>query len=509
MLPLTFTVFFQVQSVVILNANSNDPASIWIKLDQHQVSKAPFKVLDSQIGEQWIRQLSAKADREVYCLSYDPVVDTFKISEVYRIKKVHLRRQEVALYNPRTDSITGEGNIWVRRANLTGITLVNLVLPWAGGREQVLPEGDDESSLRVIGEYHDLIYDFQNIMGFRLINRRPFDLEFGSNLENGTWSGILGELNTNQADLSSVAYANHDGRKGVVDFSASLGPVQSVLLMSASQGPEWTVWPYVRPFSVLVWGAYLASIVGLVLALYLTGSESPVGTVLVFVIQRGDFGQTRSVSERGALMCLGILTFVMFAHYSAILTTNLTILDDPNPLDTFEEVYQKGKQLIFEKGEVVELILKDAPPGSVENQLYVETVKDNPQALVKSVPEAIAAVLEDSNKVYYSAIGPPIPGTQSHLILSNQMYAMTLPFPPTSEFRLLFNFYIERIKESGLKQQLRRRHTPILSLDHAQNEAGQGLDLSWTFGPFLSVGLGVGLSALILMFESALSQCQS
>lgn len=260
-------------------------------------------------------------------------------------------------------------------------------------------------SLKVIGEYHDLIYDFQNIMGFHLINREPMDGEFGSDLGNGTWSGILGELNANKADLTSVGYANHEGRKGVVDFSKPLGPIQSVLIMSESQGPEWTVWPYVRPFSPLVWGAYSICLLALVFVLYLTGNATPLGTVLIFVIQRGDFGKTRFLSERGALICLGMLTFVMFAHYSAILTTNLTILDSPKPLDTLEEVYHKNKQLIFAKGELIELIMQAAPTGSVVNKLYVETIKDNPDVFVQSLKEAIEAVLADPDKVYYSAIG--------------------------------------------------------------------------------------------------------
>lgn len=46
-----------------------------------------------------------------------------------------------------------------------------------------------------------------------------------------------------------------------------------------------------------------------------------------------------------------------------------------------------------------------------------------------------------------------------------------------------------------------------MSMDHAQDQAGLGLDLSWTLGPFLSVAIGIGLSALTVVLEITIARC--
>ena len=108
---------------------------------------------------------------------------------------------------------TSIGHLIQRRSNLTGVTLMNVVLSasplfdyWTGdvSTSVILSNGSNAKGINV-----PVLQALQERLGFDTFHMEPPDDYFGHLWPNGTWSGIVGQLiNGKCRYISSLAYSH-------------------------------------------------------------------------------------------------------------------------------------------------------------------------------------------------------------------------------------------------------------------------------------------------------------
>ena len=104
-------------------------------------------------------------------------------------------------------------NIYERRKDLSGVTLINSVLPWEPvmifdvGRDGIIRNLDgfmyrlymtlqaaSNRDVHTSGLLKPILTFSAQILGFRTRWVLPEDMKWGTQYENGSWNGIMGDL---------------------------------------------------------------------------------------------------------------------------------------------------------------------------------------------------------------------------------------------------------------------------------------------------------------------------
>ncbi|KAK8392236.1 hypothetical protein O3P69_017672 [Scylla paramamosain] len=93
----------------------------------------------------------------------------------------------------------------------------------------------------------------------------PHDQQYGSRLENGTWTGIVGQVASREVDMSAIPLIINANRNRVVDpgFPLISDPVVLSYIKPVQRAD---LAGFIKPFTLQVWGSLLA-----VLAVVLAG----------------------------------------------------------------------------------------------------------------------------------------------------------------------------------------------------------------------------------------------
>ncbi|KAK8395436.1 hypothetical protein O3P69_006232 [Scylla paramamosain] len=86
-------------------------------------------------------------------------------------------------------------------------------------------------------------------ISFVLVYLAPEDRHFGRQLHNGTWNGIVGMLQSQEADMSGVALMMSPDRIPVVDGGESVLPVY-ISIAHARPTPEADMIGFIKPFTI-------------------------------------------------------------------------------------------------------------------------------------------------------------------------------------------------------------------------------------------------------------------
>ncbi|XP_042908502.1 probable glutamate receptor [Parasteatoda tepidariorum] len=171
----------------------------------------------------------------------------------------------------------------------------------------------------------------------------PTDLLYGSRDAFGNWTGMMGMLARNEADVAFSLMGITEERSAVVDFSIPYLPFEKTFLMHhASFLPNTSAFTY--PFSRLVW--FLFFIVLLLVTVLFRALISPRDSVCsVFIkLWASSFGQglnynPRSMSRRIPLGIWLIYSYLIILSYSSVLLSFLTSPIRMKQIKDFKELY--------------------------------------------------------------------------------------------------------------------------------------------------------------------------
>ena len=310
--------------------------------------------------------------------------------------------------------------IWERRTNLLGsaVRVASVHLPPL--HELYFEDANDETG-RITGGGGFFIEPLNYLakkLNFTLVFNAPVDGKFGAVDSNGTWNGLIGMVLEGGADLAAAALTRTMERDDVTSFSITLLEEMSTLAAPMSSKPATNLWVYVEIFPAATWAVCGFMIVAVALGFAVIHASSAVNSdqdgskgaedVNIFnAMGLSALGSTmqlpydvcvRYLSSRIVFFFAGMGTYVLFAHYSANLTAQMTSGPRQSAIKSFADVKSFGNyKVIVEHSTSMHMFLESSRPGTAMHQVYYETMRNDPDSFVTSLSEALDVVIGDPN----------------------------------------------------------------------------------------------------------------
>ena len=155
-------------------------------------------------------------------------------------------------------NITDSRPLWERRSNLHGIVLK---AGWREGAPFLYTVNHTKNSkLEISGVNYDLAKSLSELCNFTL-DLKEVDV-YGALQLDGTWTGIVERLRTNQLDLGIADISITSEREKVIDFSVGLYNTEYVLFMKSSK-QVWQWMTFIDVFSNGFWSCLITFVITL------------------------------------------------------------------------------------------------------------------------------------------------------------------------------------------------------------------------------------------------------
>ncbi len=280
-----------------------------------------------------------RLDSLTFTYDISTIEDKIIISETYAIKNTVKIIQKVGVIkNTNQLNHFASVNIWERRSNLRAINLVNTYLPYP---TQNIPIKDQDG--KVIGHsgyLAETLHILEEALNFTTTWTQPKDENWGKQELDGTWNGMMAQLITNEVDLCTSGLLMDPERllAGAAFSVPTNDYVVSVVTAHSARAPNVNFIAYIHVFTDKAW-TYFLSLLGIIAFVWtsimmihpsrvpLNVGESVALVGAIVVLQREYTVVAKSVATRTIFMTACLLGTVMFAHYSAVLTSLMTIRD--------------------------------------------------------------------------------------------------------------------------------------------------------------------------------------
>ena len=245
--------------------------------------------------------------------------------------------------------------VWNRRSDMGGATLVNGVLlgDWP---PMCIVSKDSEGVIKTSGLLSEVLDMIRTELNLTVHNVTPDDDEYGRMMPNGTWTGLVRELQEKRIDTAIAGLTISRDRSTVMDYTLGVIPHEVTIIARDLDGSgtrnKLGFWAYMTVFSPGLWiltGLFLAG-GGLVIGFLLRTSESDtklshflrgLSVSYLAMLQLGLSGLSSSnawktLPLRIAILSVTILFLILFIAYGCDLTSFLSSTAPPFRLSNFE-----------------------------------------------------------------------------------------------------------------------------------------------------------------------------
>ncbi|XP_069941770.1 glutamate receptor-like [Cherax quadricarinatus] len=225
------------------------------------------------------------------------------------------------------------------------------------------------------GPMGDLLDYLAEALNFSYSNVRPPDGVWGSKLGNGSWTGMMRMVMTEEVAIAVGPFMIRQDRAEVVDFTASIF-VDYWRILGARGVPEEDPWGFIFPLEPLVWAAILAVMLVLATAIFLMNLwfsykyiVQGIWLQVIFDYLRILLQQDLSVPvywwwERILLVVWMMGTLVLTRSYSGNLMALLTVRHIAQPYQSRQQVLDDTSvTMIWMVGSGLEEVLQSAESG--------------------------------------------------------------------------------------------------------------------------------------------------
>ncbi|CAC5375410.1 unnamed protein product [Mytilus coruscus] len=335
----------------------------------------------------------------------------------------------------------------------------------------------DTKTNKYTGFSMDILQELANELNFTYELTSPPDGQWGTETPNGSWTGLVGQLQQRDVDIVAAPLTIQTDRERVIDFTYPYFYEPSVILIKKPD-PNLTKWrTLIDPFSptVLLCGEHMAD----------------------------------SSSGRTLLSFWWIFCIIMMATYSGNLIAFLTVTKDKLPFTDLsglvaQDKYKWGIQggaifeQIFKTSEIPEY--KKIWSGVVEyNKTDTRVLSYIGDIHIGKVLEGNYAFIVDKTFFDMTMINNCELTMTSAEVLQLQ-YAMALP--NNSPFTKIFTDEIISIHESGLLQIWRLRHWPKPgNCKESLLKESNAITLIDVQSAFYMIGIGIFVASCSLCME--------
>ncbi|GFR01075.1 probable glutamate receptor [Trichonephila clavata] len=237
------------------------------------------------------------------------------------------------------------------------------------------------------------------------------DYAFGSIDKNGEWTGMIGMLKRNEADLAIGWLSNTYERQTVVDFSFPYLIDANVFVTAAPKILQ-RDYPFINPFQPLVWIYLLISLVlsGFALSILSTpigGNKNRkenffgrwfkgIRRILALLVGQGRYDYYRSTKVRAFMYLWSLSKLVLVFSYLSDVLASLMIPIKESPLKNVQELRDavvSGKyQIGVFAGTSLLNNLMEAKSGIIQD--LANHIRHHPENILKNFAESIKRVEE-------------------------------------------------------------------------------------------------------------------
>ncbi|XP_012989320.2 glutamate receptor ionotropic, delta-1 isoform X2 [Esox lucius] len=388
----------------------------------------------------------------------------------------------------------------------------------------------------------DVLDALAKILGFKYEIYQVADSKYGSQLPNGSWNGMIGELINKRADLAVSAITITPERESVVDFSKRYMDYSVGILLRKPE-EKINIFSLFAPFDLAVWGCIAAAIpvVGVLIFLLsrmqsLRAQNPPVthqqpasqGSSSLYsaiwmvygaFVQQGGDSVVSSVALRIVMGSWWLFTLIVCSSYTANLAAYLTVSRMDNTVRTFQDL---SRQMDVTYGTVRDSAVYDYFKNKGTNPLeqdstYAElwrTISKNnghdysvssPSEGIRKAKKGPYAFLWDMAVVEYAALtDDDCTVTVTGNSMSSKGYGIAMQHG--SPYRDLFSQKILELQEKGDLDILKQKWWPRTGrcdLNSHSNATpdGRSLKLHSFAGVFCILAAGLVLACLVAGLE--------
>ena len=209
--------------------------------------------------------------------------------------------------------------------------------------------------------YFDVLDTLKFDLNFTYIVRQPKDISYGQELDNGSWTGLVGELDKKQADIAVSDLSVTEQRSKVVDFTIGLFVGSAKLYMlNPRQSFSWTT--FIDVFDNNFWMSLSAVTAGIsilfyVIFLFVDGESTidvgtSVSTVVLSLVALEIPVDPSRVPGRILVFTVTLVYGALnFWAYNAGLVSYLTVENLVFPIKSMKDLAEKSDyNLILQSG---------------------------------------------------------------------------------------------------------------------------------------------------------------
>ncbi|XP_012693184.2 glutamate receptor ionotropic, delta-1 [Clupea harengus] len=389
----------------------------------------------------------------------------------------------------------------------------------------------------------DVLDALAKILGFKYEIYQVSDGKYGSQLPNGTWNGMIGELINKRADLAVSAITITPERENVVDFSKRYMDYSVGILLRKPE-EKINIFSLFAPFDLAVWACIAAAIpvVGVLIFLLAriqslrnqnppqpphhqqassisSSLHSAIWVVYGAFVQQGGDSVVGSVALRIVMGSWWLFTLIVCSSYTANLAAYLTVSRMDNSIRNFQDL---ARQVDLAYGTVRDSAVYDYFKAKGTNPLeqdstYAElwrTISKNdghdfsvssPSEGIRKAKKGPFAFLWDKAVVEYAALtDDDCTITVTGNSLSSKGYGIALQHG--SPYRDLFSQKILELQEKGDLDVLKQKWWPRtgrcdLTSHAGATSDGRSLKLHSFAGVFCILAAGLLLACLVAGLE--------
>ncbi|CAD5116620.1 DgyrCDS5493 [Dimorphilus gyrociliatus] len=207
----------------------------------------------------------------------------------------------------------------------------------------------------------DILNQLAQDLNFTYDVIEPADGNWGIDIGNGSWNGMMGQVIRGEVDFASASFSITAARQFVGDFAAPYFRDQSVIIMKLPEGND-KLRLYLKPFRPEVWLSLVSAVLITGVFFWLISAYNPYykerhskikkkesffygPTALLYVygyiLQQGSDHMPKSSSGRFLIGCFWFFSLVIAATYTGNLIAFLAISTVDLPFNSLEELVQQ------------------------------------------------------------------------------------------------------------------------------------------------------------------------
>ena len=339
---------------------------------------------------------------------YDDQDGNYEMYDIFAVKGGPFITMDVGNWNLNTGMMISKSlNRWDRRTDLQDTTFVNCLqnyLPFAQFTED--KNGNINGSA---GFFQDILFYITDKLNMAVDTvAHPWKMVL---LENGSWTGGIGLLQRQEADVITTGLGLNIQRSYYIDFPIPTHRQPIELIAATPEGVSINMWAYLGVFGVFQWMIFITLLVLMAIGLsviftldndlefavkrssnnnyQLNSKSSALAIVFLYTIQMGSHTNSKKLAPRLLTLTLSILTLLLFAFFTTDLTAEMTSGPPDIPISSFEDVILLGYKVVT-YSPYYNRTLASSKPGSAKLEVY-----NNNFEMIMDKDEAVKAVIED------------------------------------------------------------------------------------------------------------------